>query len=53
MDQKLYIGLIKFEDLQVPVPLPLPAPDQVERPMTELAQEVYRKYQQAVKRLLN
>ncbi len=53
VDQKLYIGLIKFEALQVPVPLPLPAPGQVERPMTELAQEVYRKYQQAVKRLLN
>jgi hypothetical protein len=53
VDQKLYIGLLKFEALQVPVPLPLPAPDQVEPPMTELVQEVYRKYQQSVKRLLN
>jgi hypothetical protein len=52
VDQKLYIGLIKFEDLQVPVPLLLSRPEQVEAPMTELAHEVYGKYQKHVRRLL-
>jgi hypothetical protein len=52
VDQKLYIGVIKFEALQVPAPLPLPAPDQVEPPMSELVLEVYGKYQKYVKRLL-
>lgn len=52
VDQKLYIGLIKFEELQVPVPLLLSKPEQVEAPMTELAHEVYGKYQRHVRRLL-
>jgi hypothetical protein len=52
VDQKLYIGLIKFEELQVPVPLLLPKPEQVEAPMTELAHEVYGKFQKHVRRLL-
>jgi hypothetical protein len=52
VDQTLYIGLIKFEELQIPAPLLLPKPEQVEAPMTELAYEVYRKYQKHVRRLL-
>lgn len=52
VDQTLYIGLIKFEELQIPAPLLLPKPEQVEAPMTELAHEVYRKYQKHVRRLL-
>jgi hypothetical protein len=52
VDQKLYIGLIKFEELEVPAPLPLPAPDQAEPPIADLVQEVYGKYQKFVKRLL-
>ena len=53
VDQKLYIGLIKFEELQVPVPLLLSKPEQVEAPITELAHEVYGKYQKYVRRLLH
>lgn len=52
VDQKLYIGLMRFEELQVPAPLPLPTPDQLEPAIAELVQEVYGKYQKFVKRLL-
>jgi hypothetical protein len=52
VDQKLYIGLISFEDLQVPLPLPLLTPELAEASMTELVHEVYRKYQKQVRRLL-
>ena len=53
VDQTLYIGPIKFEELQVPAPLTLPKPEAAEFAMTELANEVYRKYQKNVQRLLN
>jgi hypothetical protein len=52
VDQTLFIGTIRFEDLQVPAPLPLPKPELVEHPMAELANEVYQKYQKNVQRLL-
>ena len=52
VDQKLYIGPIRFEDLQVPAPLILPKLDSVESSLTELANEVYRKYQKHVQRFL-
>jgi hypothetical protein len=52
VDQTLYIGPIRFETLQVPAPLPLPKPEAVEFSLTELANEVYRKYQKSVQRLL-
>lgn len=52
VDQKLFIGLIKFEELEVPAPLPLPPPDQADPPIAELVLEVYGKYQKFVKRLL-
>jgi hypothetical protein len=52
VDQTLYIRTINFEDLQVPAPLPLPDPETVAFPMGELANEVYRKYQEHVQRLL-
>jgi hypothetical protein len=52
VDLKLYIGPIRFEDLQVPVPLSLPKPESVDFHVTELAHEVYQKYQRSVQRLL-
>jgi hypothetical protein len=52
VDQTLYIRAIRFEDLQVPAPLPLPRPEAVEFSLTELANEVYGKYQRYVQRLL-
>jgi hypothetical protein len=52
VDQKLYIRLIKFEDLHVPAPLSLPKPELIEVPLNELANEVYRKYQKRVQGLL-
>jgi hypothetical protein len=53
VDQTLYIGAIKFEELLVPAPLTLPKPEAAEFAMTELANEVYRKYQKSVQRLLH
>jgi hypothetical protein len=52
VDQKLYIGPIRFEDLQVPTPLILPKLGSLEFSLTELANEVYRKYQKQVQRFL-
>jgi hypothetical protein len=52
VDQKLYIGPMRFEDLQVPAPLILPKLESVEFSLTELANEVYRKYQKHVQRFL-
>jgi hypothetical protein len=52
VDQTLYIRTIRFEDLQVPAPLPLPKPEAAALLMAELANEVYRKYQKHVQRLL-
>jgi hypothetical protein len=52
VDQKLYIGPIRFESLQVPAPLILPRLESVESSLTELANEVYRKYQKHVQRFL-
>jgi len=52
VDQKLYLGPIKFEDLRVPAPLIMPKAESVEFSLTGLANEVYRKYQKHVQRLL-
>jgi hypothetical protein len=52
VDQKLYIGPIKFKDLQIPEPLPLPKVESVESSLSALANEVYRKYQKHVQRFL-
>jgi hypothetical protein len=52
VDQTLYIGTIHFEDFRIPAPLTLPKPEAVEFRMTELANDVYRKYQKSVQRLL-
>jgi hypothetical protein len=52
VDRKLYIGPIKFDELELPAPLSLPKPEYAESPLTELALEVYRKYQKHVQRLL-
>jgi hypothetical protein len=52
VDRKLYIGPIKFDELELPAPLALPKPEYAESPMTELALEVYRTYQKHIQRLL-
>jgi hypothetical protein len=52
VDKKLHIGPIKFEDLQIPVPLILPKLESIESSLTELANEVYGKYQRNVQRFL-
>jgi len=52
VDQKLYIKLIRFDDLRVPAPLLLLKPELVEAPLNDLAHEVYQKYQKHVQRLL-
>jgi hypothetical protein len=52
VDHKLYIGPIRFEELQVPAPLILPKIESVDSSLTELANEVYRKYQEHVQRFL-
>ncbi len=52
VDRKLYMHTIAFEKLDVPQPLPLPKPEHIESPLGDLANEVYRKYQESVKRLM-
>jgi hypothetical protein len=52
VDQKLYVGPIKFEDFRIPGPLALPKLDLIEPSLSELAHEVYGKYQRNVQRFL-
>ncbi len=52
VDQKLYIGPIRFEDLGVPAPLLLSRLESVESSLIDLANEVYHKYQKHVQRFL-
>ena len=52
VDQKLYLRQIAFESFELPAPIPLPKPDQIEEPLGDLAQEVYRKHRAQVKRLM-
>ncbi len=45
VDQKLYIRLIDLDKLNVPKPLTLPREDLVEEGLSNLANEIYNKYQ--------
>jgi len=52
VDQKLHINPISFEKLEVPQPLPLKKPQLLEEPLSELAVNVYKRFQSEVKRIL-
>jgi hypothetical protein len=52
LDRKLHIKTVSFEGLDIPKPLELPEPARMEGRLNELANEVYRKYQEEVKKIL-
>ena len=52
IDETLYLRPVSFESLGATPPLSLPPREKVEAPLTELAQEIFRKYRTHVKRLL-
>ncbi len=52
VDKKLYLPLVSFEKLDLPPPLKLPKPEAIEDRLSELANEIYGKYQDNVKRLM-
>ena len=52
VDQKLYIKSLSFVGFSIPPPLQLPPPGAVERVLSDLSEEVYRKYEHQVKTLM-
>ena len=52
VDEKLHLNLVSFEQLDVPQPLLLPKPERIEEPLSELAVNIYRKFQADVKRIM-
>lgn len=52
VDQKLYIKPISFQALNVPAPMPLRAPGSLEKTLIDLSDEVYRKSEEQVKKLM-
>jgi hypothetical protein len=52
IDQKLHLNPISFDKLDVPKPLELPKQDHIEELLSELAVNVYRKYQPDIKKIM-
>jgi len=52
IDEKLHLNPVAFEKLDVPQPLQLPKPERIEEPLSELAVNIYRKFQADVKRIM-
>jgi hypothetical protein len=52
LDQKLYIRPMTFEELNVPAPLLLPKTGEIERLLSDLADEIYRKHPSEVRRVM-
>lgn len=52
IDQKLYLHPVSFEKMDLPQPVSLPTPERIEEPLSDLAHQVYRKYQMQVKRIM-
>ncbi|MDY0040310.1 MAG: hypothetical protein RBS57_08350 [Desulforhabdus sp.] len=52
IDEKLHLHPVSFAKLDVPAPLELPQPELIEEPLSELAVNIYRKFQTDVKRIM-
>lgn len=52
LDERLYIRPVPFEKLDLPVPLALPAPERLEALLLKTANEVYKKHQTEVRRMM-
>jgi DNA-binding ferritin-like protein (Dps family) len=52
LDKNLYISCIPMEKLDVPPPLDLPESDLIRRDLCDLAEEIFKRYHQEVKKIL-
>ena len=52
VDQKLYLHPISFEKLDIPSPLSLPTPETIENALSDLANEIYHRYQRHIKGIM-
>jgi hypothetical protein len=52
LDKKLYIGTISLEKLDVPIPADIPATNQIEGKLSRISDEIYRKYGDEVRKIL-
>ena len=53
LDKNLYIGPVSMGKLEVAAPLDLPEPDSIHGGLCNLAEEVYQRYSEEVKRILD
>jgi len=52
LDKNLYINPIAVENQDVPAPLDLPGPDSIQGKLSKLADEIYERYGEEVKKIL-
>jgi len=52
LDKNLYIGTVSMGKLEVPAPLDLPEPGSIRGDLCNLAEEVYQRHSEAVKKIL-
>jgi hypothetical protein len=52
LDKNLYISPVSMEKLDVPAPLDLPVPDSIRGELGNLAEEIFRRYQEKVRKIL-
>jgi len=52
VDRTLYLHPIRFENLEVPAPPALPEPEAIESALSDLANEIYRRYQDQIKGIM-
>ncbi len=52
LDRNLYISPVSMEKLSAPAPLDLPEPDSIREELSNLAEEIFQRYGEAVKKIL-